>query len=512
MANNFAEAFLGARNAAMDRRRQQEQDAQAQRVNDFNFQQAQQEAAQAQQDRSQNQLLSMARGWKTLPQQNRQAYYERFIKPAISQQFGDPGPYDEQAIDGIANQILAAYTPVTSGSELAPRVVGDALVDPTGKVLYQAPQQQEYQWSDRAGAWIPKPGAMPGGVPTTNPITGTDFGIKETNDYVQKILGRVGQIDPNATPEQQAETILPYLIQQESGGDPNAVSPKGAQGLTQVMPATGRDPGFGVAPLRDNTPQENVRFGRDYLTAMLRRYPGRPDLALAAYNAGPGVADRFASSTAQAGGLRAIPVAGITPKDDTPDETFSQPQPVTYPDGSVRLVQFGNRGSRREVEGVAPPPTDRDAKPPTEGERKAATLLQRLNFSLGQLEAAVNESPAAASPSIAAEAARRLPFVGEAAGNAITPAERQRVEAAQLDILDAALTLGTGAAYTREQLEGYRRSYFPQIGDSEATIRDKAARLQNVVESARIAAGRAAPGGAPAASSSVGGWKIERVD
>jgi hypothetical protein len=67
------------------------------------------------------------------------------------------------------------------------------------------------------------------------------------------------------------------------------------------------------------------------------------------------------------------------------------------------------------------------------------------------------------------------------------------VESAQLDILDAALTLGPGAAYTREQLEGYRRSYFPQIGDSPAAIRDKAARLQNVIEAAKIAAGRAAP-------------------
>lgn len=139
------------------------------------------------------------------------------------------------------------------------------------------------------------------GGSTANPITGTNFGIAETNDYVQSILSKAGNIDPNAPPEQQAEALLPFLIQQESSGDPNAVSPKGARGLTQVMPATGQDPGFGVQPLRDNTPQENVRFGRDYLTAMLRRYPGRVDLALAAYNAGPGVADRFASPTAQAG-------------------------------------------------------------------------------------------------------------------------------------------------------------------------------------------------------------------
>lgn len=431
MANNFAEAFLGARNAAQDRIRQQQQDAQANQMRQFEMQQAQTEATNAAQDRSQNQLLSMARGWKTIQPQNRQAYYERFIKPAITQQFGDPGPYDENAINGVADQIIAAYTPV-GGSELAPRVVGDALVDPTGRVLYQAPQQQEYQWSDRAGAWIPKPGAMPQGIP--NSLPGEDGSTIQATQY------------------------------RGAGGQP-------------------------------------VNIGNDLPADLREQLLRNPE----------GIAQAGSVPQWQRGpGLQAIPVAGISPKDDGPEETFSQPQPVTYPDGSVRLVQFGNRGSRREVEGVAPPPTDRDAKPPTEGERKAATLLQRLNFSLSQLEGAVRESPDAASPSLAAEAARRLPFVGEAAANTITPANRQRVEAAQLDILDAALTLGTGAAYTKEQLEGYRRSYFPQIGDSDATIRDKAARLNNVIEAARIAAGRAAP--ATSAPASTGGWKIERVD
>lgn len=422
------------------------------------------------------------------------ALYPQIAQEARNLGLGDiPLEYNASFLPGL-KQFASILDASPNKEALAPRVVGDALVDSTGKVLYRAPSQPEYQWSDTRGVWIPKPGStMPGGVPTTNPITGTDFGIQETNDYVRSILGRAGVLDSSASPEQLAEKLLPFLIQQESGGNPNAVSPKGAQGLTQVMPATGQDPGFGVRPLQDASPQENVRFGRDYLTAMLRRYPGRPDLALAAYNAGPGVADRFVEPQAAAGGLAAVPVAGVGPKSDAPDETFSQPQSVTFPDGTVRLVQFGNRGSRREVEGVAPPPTDRDAKPPTEGERKAATLLQRLNFSQRQLAQAVNESKEAAAPNVASEIARSLPLVGGVAANYVTPEARQRVEAAQLDILDAALTLGTGAAYTKEQLEGYRRSYFPQIGDSQGTIDDKAARLKNVIEAARIAAGRASP-------------------
>ncbi len=69
-------------------------------------------------------------------------------------------------------------------------------------------------------------------------------------------------------------------------------SPKGAQGEMQVMPATVRDPGFGVAPAKDGSPEEIARVGRDYVGAMTARY-GSPELVLAAYNAGPGQVDQW---------------------------------------------------------------------------------------------------------------------------------------------------------------------------------------------------------------------------
>lgn len=167
-------------------------------------------------------------------------------------------------------------------------------------------------YDEATGAFVPLGGAEPATEPASPVVPG--FGIAETDNYVRSILGKV-PVDANASPEQQAEQLLPALIQQESGGNHSAVSPKGAVGLTQVMPDTGENPGFGVSPLRDGSPEENVRFGRDYLTAMLRRYPGRPDLALAAYNAGPAVADRFSRSTAQAS-IRPALAAGRRPEDE----------------------------------------------------------------------------------------------------------------------------------------------------------------------------------------------------
>lgn len=120
------------------------------------------------------------------------------------------------------------------------------------------------------------------------------FPIAETDDYVRKILLRAGKIKKGAKDEEVLAQLLPHVIHQESGGNPRAVSPKGAVGRMQTMPATLRDPGFGVAPAVDDSDEERERVGRDYLLAMIRRYPGRPDLALAAYNAGPARADKWA--------------------------------------------------------------------------------------------------------------------------------------------------------------------------------------------------------------------------
>jgi len=130
---------------------------------------------------------------------------------------------------------------------------------------------------------------------------------------------------------------------------------------------------------------------------------------------------------------------------------------------------------------------------PTESERTAGFLTNRVVNSLNQLQSVVGATPTAASPNFGAEAVRFLTG-SEYLKNLANPEARQQVEAAQLEILDAALTLGTGAAYTREQLENYRRSYFPQLGDKSKTVQDKQQRLKSLIDSAMIKSGRAAPG------------------
>jgi soluble lytic murein transglycosylase-like protein len=77
--------------------------------------------------------------------------------------------------------------------------------------------------------------------------------------------------------------FLKSVIQSESAGNPRAVSPKGAQGLMQLMPRTASK--LGVLDAFD--PAANVRGGSQYLRELLDRYHGDAAKALAAYNAGP---------------------------------------------------------------------------------------------------------------------------------------------------------------------------------------------------------------------------------
>jgi len=129
---------------------------------------------------------------------------------------------------------------------------------------------------------------------------------------------------------------------------------------------------------------------------------------------------------------------------------------------------------------------------PTEGERKAGFMANILDKNIAQMQAALGVDPTAVKPNVPASIVAAI--AGEnVLSRAITPAQRQIIEDSQLDILDAALTLRTGAAYTREQLLGMRGTYFPRIGDSPETVKAKQARLETLITSAYIASGRATP-------------------
>ena len=96
-------------------------------------------------------------------------------------------------------------------------------------------------------------------------------------------------IQEHASRQALRPELVRAVIQVESGFNPRALSPKGAMGLMQLMPATARS--LGVNNPWD--PAQNIRGGTDYLRHLLDEYDGNEELALAAYNAGSGAVSKY---------------------------------------------------------------------------------------------------------------------------------------------------------------------------------------------------------------------------
>lgn len=83
------------------------------------------------------------------------------------------------------------------------------------------------------------------------------------------------------------ETLVISVIHHESNFNPNAVSPKGAKGLMQLMDINSQ-----AAQINPFDPDENIQTGTKLLSRLIRKYDS-VELALAAYNAGEGNVDKY---------------------------------------------------------------------------------------------------------------------------------------------------------------------------------------------------------------------------
>ena len=101
--------------------------------------------------------------------------------------------------------------------------------------------------------------------------------------------GIPGLVEAASDRHQVDADLINSVIKAESGFNPRARSPKGAQGLMQLMPATASK--LGVKDAYE--PGVNIEGGTRYLRQLLDQYQGDPIKALAAYNAGPGRVQQY---------------------------------------------------------------------------------------------------------------------------------------------------------------------------------------------------------------------------
>jgi cell wall-associated NlpC family hydrolase len=164
---------------------------------------------------------------------------------------------------GTSSQSGAGATPASFATQLQ-----TAGVDQTGTAASTLPDLV-------AGA------TTPAVTPTTTaPTTSAPASPNTQYDSLIQQAARDQGVDP---------ALLKGLVQAESGFNPASVSSVGAQGLTQLMPDTAK--GLGVSNPFD--PLQNLEGGARFLAGALKRFGGNEQLALAAYNAGPGAVERY---------------------------------------------------------------------------------------------------------------------------------------------------------------------------------------------------------------------------
>jgi len=266
-----------------------------------------------------------------------------------------------------------------------------------------------------------------------------------------------GPVVPGAMP------VDPYAAERqrlfEDMGSPYARIRNRAEAELKALP-----PDPKLIPLnRQLVPVGNMMF--DYVS---RQYIPRPVESGAA--------------AAAPGGARLPPLLNLTPEQV---QTLAERERVIADARTKARAPAAPRGGAA-AEGPKPPKEEK----PTVNEQQASTATRRLLQRAQEINAAVARSPKSEAPTMTEAAMENVPLLSRAT-NLVRSEDRQIVSSAQDDVLDALLYLATGAAYNKEQLQQQKSAYIPSWSDTPGTRETKRKRLVQMIDNAKVRAGRA---------------------
>lgn len=220
---------------------------------------------------------------------------------------------DLQVGDNIGANVFATFAPDMAPNDFS-RLTNIVMnIESGGRRYDPAGYGDRTDGSAKGSGWLGELSLPDGGVATE--YTTQSDAVKVNGERVEfptlvptlskaEVDSMVNDIIPNTKPipEPVMQKAIAHAKDQIAKGDsPFANSGKllegpqtrfgTAKGEMQVLDGTNADPGYGVTPAQDGSPEERARVGRDYLAAMLKEYKGDVAKALAAYNWGPGNTD-----------------------------------------------------------------------------------------------------------------------------------------------------------------------------------------------------------------------------
>jgi soluble lytic murein transglycosylase-like protein len=336
--------------------------------------------------------------------------------------------------------------------------------------------------------------------------------------------------------------LLAAQLKQESGFNPNAVSPAGATGISQFMPATARE--MGVTDPRD--PTQAIPAGARYLRQNIDKFGGSVPLGLAAYNAGPGRVERSGGDISRlpaetqgyvknitgasqspvaaaltqpaSGGIlagatpqqRAAIVAGMQASEGSPARAIAQALMQKLVTQNPLDTEAKQLDIETKKKALAAPPEIKTIE--TEGGKAA---VQWDPNKKAYVPFRPPEGSAPANPKLTEQQSKDVGFynrgknllprlekqdqfltdpasaIGGQVSNYLKSDDYRQAEQTGKELLAVILRKDTGAAVTPSEMGEYGSIYLPKPGDDAATIQQKQVARQTAIEGLRMGLGPA---------------------